>query len=146
MLLITNLIATDAPPVQLLQDYCNVYEKRDLKKMKKLFAKKTFSLGTGRDEILNGWSAMEAQLKRDWTQSKTGRIELHKPIITANNWASCTGTAHITLCNGEKIVWPNLRMSIVVTKENSKWKIAHTHASVPAIDQPEGRSFPSLNR
>jgi hypothetical protein len=131
-MLLTMTIAE--PAVELLQEFCKVYKKRDLKAMKKMFAKKTFSFGTGRDEILEGWPATEAQLKRDWSQSKAGWLELHKPIKSGSNWASCTWTAHITMLDGKELIWPNMRLSIVVAQEDGKWKIAHTHASAPAVD------------
>lgn len=141
--MLMTLMAAETPAIDLLHKWCEAYKNRNMKAMKKLFAKKTFNLGTGKDEVLDGWPAMEAQLKRDWCQSKAGYIELHKPIRTGNNWASCTWTAHITMPDGKELVWPNMRLSIVVVQEDGQWRIAHTHASVPAVDQPEGQSFPA---
>ena len=136
------IVASEMPAVQLLQAWCAAYQSRSMDGMKGLFAKNTFNLGTGQDEVLDGWPAMEQQLKRDWSQSKAGHIELHEPIRTGPGWASCTWTAHIVMRDDTKITWSNMRLSIFVVEEDGKWKIAHTHASAPAVDQPEGQSFP----
>ena len=141
---ILSAMSNEAPAVKLFNQWCVAYEKRDMKALKNLFIQKTQSFGTGQDENLEGWSAMENQLKRDYKQSIAAKIVPVTIFISeSGTWASGICNAYITDSHNQITEWKGLRFSIVVEKDqNGKWKIAHTHCSAPASDQPEGNSFP----
>lgn len=141
---VLSAVSSDMPAVKLFKQWCVAYEKRDIKSLKNLFIKKTQSFGTGQDENLLAWSAMEMQLKRDYKQSKAAKL-VPVTIYTgaSGTWASGVCNAYITGHDNKMMEWKGLRFSIVVEKDkDGQWKIAHTHCSAPACDQPEGQSFP----
>ena len=132
------------PAKQLLEAYQAAYNQRDLEKTLALFAKKAFLWGTGIDETLSGLLEIEAQHKRDWTQSEKSELILTSPIhVSFGNltWAAAVYTAKIQLPNGLSLV-ENLRGTITVEQEAGVWKISHMHASFPDARQKEGQSFP----
>lgn len=135
--------AEQSPAIQLFNQYCNFYEQRNIPAIKELFTSDCYNFGTGKDEVLKGWDNMEAQLKRDFSQSKSARIEIISIDKNTTYFAAGLWNAHITFLDDSQKIWEGLRFTIqVIQNTNGDWKIDHTHASAPAIDQVEGESFP----
>lgn len=106
------------------------------------------AFGSGKDERRVGLNEIREQLLRDWNQSLTTRAE----VVQSNYeqgpdyaWVAAELNVTVGFEAGEEIM--PARMSVVLQKESEgHWKIAHMHLSLPALDEPDGSSFPSHNR
>jgi hypothetical protein len=128
---------------ELFEKFCQGYKRRDLPFLLSLFTKKANGWGTGVDEYMNGPKEIEGQLKKDWSQSDKGEIQIVSFVPAADNanWAAATCRAIITI-QGEEHTFEDFRGTIVAEKEEGEWKIAHMHASFPDYRNSEGGSFP----
>lgn len=129
---------------KLFKAFCEGYKTRDLSFLLKLFTENTNLWGSGPDEYRVGLKQVEEQLKRDWSQSDAGEIEVVSFVPTANDalWAAAICKAKVTI-KGEQHTFDHLRGTIMIEKENESWKISHMHASFPDFRNAEGSSFPS---
>jgi ketosteroid isomerase-like protein len=128
---------------QLFRKFCKGYKERDLATLLSLFTKNTNMWGTGLDEYRVGIKQVEEQLKRDWSQSEKGEIEITSfvPAPEDSTWAAAVCTGKVTI-DGHQHVFEHLRGTIIIEKENGVWKISHMHASFPDFRNPENGSFP----
>ena len=130
-----------------VRDWIRAYESRDKALVRQICSDSTkaFHYGTGKDEKIEGLSALLEQLDRDWRQSDKANIELNEVKCQAFDnrfgWIACEMIPSITIA-GETHVLPALRGTMVVVKTDAKWKIVHSHVSWPYALQPEGSSFP----
>jgi ketosteroid isomerase-like protein len=131
------------PAKKLFTQFCEGYKKRDLTGLLKLFTQDSNMWGTGLDEYRVGIKQIEEQLKRDWSQSDKGEIEVVSfvPAEEDATWAAAVCNAHLTV-NGQTHLFEDLRGTIIVKEENGTWKISHMHASFPDFRNPEANSFP----
>ncbi len=130
---------------RLFLEFCKAYTERDLQKTLSLFSKKAHLWGTGEDESRQGLVEIEAQLKRDWSQSETGKLEIIswiEPVSEEALWAAGVCRATVVI-EGVSHVLENLRGTIMIEKEEGLWKISHSHASFPDVRQSTGESFPT---
>lgn len=99
--------------------------------------------GTGVDEYRVGLKELTAQFNRDFSQSEKSEIQM---ISFASNtaeslWAAAICNTKITI-NAKEYFFENLRITIIIEKEEGAWKISHMHASFPDYRNPENCSFP----
>jgi len=134
-------------PEQLMRQYCEGYKNRDLPHLLSLFSNQVNMWGTGPDEYRVGLKEMEAQLKRELSQSEAGEINIVSFLPTPENalWAAAVCNATITV-EGKDHQLTNLRWTIAIDQEDGAWKISHLHASFPDLRNPEGSPFPIGNK
>lgn len=128
---------------EVFKQFCNGYNNRDLPCLLNLFSKNINLWGSGLDEYRIGLKQVEEQLKREWSQSEKGEIEIVSFVTTAIDvlWAAAICQAKITI-NGKEHIFEHLRGTIVIENENGNWKISHMHASFPDYRNAENASFP----
>jgi ketosteroid isomerase-like protein len=127
----------------LFKNFCNSYKNRDLPALLNLFSEHCNLWGTGIDEYRVGLKQIEEQLKRDWSQSDKGELEIVSFVSTPHDptWAAATCNAKLTI-DGQDHIFEHLRATITVESVNGTWKISHMHASFPDYRNPENHSFP----
>lgn len=128
---------------QLFQQFCAGYNNRDLNALLKLFTKNINMWGSGLDEYRVGLKQVEEQLRRDWSQSEKSEIEAVSFVPTPRDalWLAVICNAKITLA-GKEHLFPHLRGTLILEKEEGSWKIAHMHTSFPDYRNAENSSFP----
>jgi ketosteroid isomerase-like protein len=133
----------EKPAEEMFKQFCEGYKNRDLAALLKLFTKDINSWGSAIDEYCVGLKQVEAQLKRDWTQSEKGEIEVLSFVPTPINalWTAALCKARVTI-DGKEHIFEHLRGTVVIAKEDGAWKIAHMHASFPDYRNAENGSFP----
>lgn len=111
-----------------------------------LFTQNTNVWGSGLDEYRVGLTEMEEQLRRDWSQSEQGKIEIIRFVPTPDDawWAAAVCHARITI-EGEEHLFEHLRGTLTIEREEGVWKIAHMHCSFPDYRNTENSSFPVGN-
>jgi len=129
-----------------LQQFADNYAKRNFQGVLNLFCKTQpmMLLGTGEDEWCDSLVALEQQITRDWSQSEHIHIDLRSITSHINSntaWICADSTITVTI-NNEKVIYPSIRNTHVLIKENGDWRFALSHWSLPASDQRQGRSFP----
>lgn len=141
MIMVENTLAE-----YLFNQFCERYKSRDMSALLDLFSSNITMWGTGLDEYRVGLTQVEEQLKRDWSQSEKGAIEVISFVPTATDakWAAAVCHARITI-DGKEYVFEELRGTIVIDKENEKWKISHMHASFPDYRNAQNGSFPAAS-
>lgn len=129
--------------LELLEKYCDAYERRDLAAILTILSKNCHIWGTAIDEYRFGVKEMELQLKRDWSQSQHGEIQIVSvvPAPSQSIWVTALCRAIITI-DGIKHVFEHLRGTIIINKEAGQWKILHMHASFPDFRNAPNGSFP----
>lgn len=129
---------------QLLIDFCEAYNRRDLATLLSMFCRDAEIWGTAEDEYRQGVKAIEAQFLRDWAQSQAGEINIDKLGPGDQNtdaWASAICHTRLTI-DRQQHVFYHLRGSIGVRREQGRMKIAFMHCSFPDYRNPEANSFP----
>lgn len=131
------------PAEQIFNQFCEGYKQRNLTALLNLFTKNVNMWGSGLDEYRVGLKEVEEQLKRDWSQSEKGEIEVVSFVPTPQDalWAAAVCNAKITIA-GKEHIFEHLRGTLIVEKENGSWKISHMHASFPDYRNVENGSFP----
>ncbi|AWN72914.1 nuclear transport factor 2 family protein [Legionella anisa] len=134
------------PAEQLFKQFCEGYEQRNLPFLLNLFTQNTNVWGSGLDEYRVGLTEMEEQLRRDWSQSEQGKIEIIRFVPTPDDawWAAAVCHARITI-EGEEHLFEHLRGTLTIEREEGVWKIAHMHCSFPDYRNTENSSFPVGN-
>lgn len=130
--------------VELLEQYCEAYKKRDLSSISSLFTKDCNIWGTAIDEYRAGLKELEMQHERDWSQSEKGEIRIVRWVPTPMNalFAAAVCKAVITI-DGKENIFDHLRGTIAIRKEEGLWKISHMHASFPDFRNVQNSSFPT---
>jgi len=127
-----------------LKTLADAYGKRDLQALSACFASDTdvVMYGTGADEKRIGPEQIQAQAKRDWSQSETSAMSIHWTSISAAGpvaWAAVDVVVKARV-QGQDMALP-LRASFVFERRKEGWLVVHAHFSVPASGQAEGQSF-----
>jgi hypothetical protein len=127
----------------IFKHFCHLYKKRDLAGILDLFSQKSNLWGTAIDEYRVGLKEIEEQLKRDWSQSEAGELQIISWVNSSQNdfWAAAICHAKLMI-EGNEYQFEHLRATITVLQENGKWKITHMHASFPDLRNGENQSFP----
>ncbi|SRR5579883_156960 len=133
---------TNIPKI-IFKEFCSLYKKRDLNGLLAIFTENCNLWGTAIDEYRVGLNQIEAQLKRDWSQSEKGELEIVKFVTTPReaSWAAAVCNAKLMI-DGREHFFEHLRATISIEKEQGIWKIAHMHASFPDFRNAPNHSFP----
>ena len=126
-------------------NYLSLYERRKADKILELFSDDTHLCGTGKDEEAKTKSDIKNMLMRDWSQSRSGKIEITQKveqIIGETAVVMLYGQAHIGIA--DKVLKQHIRITSVLRKFEGVWKICHQHWSFPEPTQEEGQSFPKM--
>ena len=124
------------------------YEQRDKALIKEVMSAspEVFYYGAGVDEHISGLDGMLEQLDRDWRQSQKAEVTMTgfrwQKIFEDCAWVACELQPKIEV-EGKALSLPEIRCTIVLVRENKKWKMVHSHASWPYSEQAEGESFPA---
>ncbi|WP_454781572.1 nuclear transport factor 2 family protein [Legionella sp. WA2022007384] len=134
------------PAELLFKQFCDGYEQRNASFLLSLFNNNSNVWGSGIDEYRVGLEEIEEQLRRDWSQSEQGKIEIIRFVPTPDDalWAAAICRARIII-EGEEHLFEHLRGTLTIEKEDGSWKIAHMHCSFPDYRNAENGSFPVGN-
>jgi uncharacterized protein (TIGR02246 family) len=127
-----------------LTAFAEAYAARDLERVMKRFAgdPDVVLYGTGADEKRVGPEAIRFQTRRDWEQTDSIAIRFDSIAISAAGpvaWAAVDGAFEFS-AGGESGTLPT-RITFVLEERDGDWLIVHSHFSLPAAGQPEGRSI-----
>lgn len=131
---------------EIFSQFCLAYKNRNLNELLGLCSSNINMWGTGLDEYRVGLKEVELQVTRDWSQAEKSEIKILSflPISQGNLWSAALCQANITV-HQQEYIFDHLRGSIILNKEQGKWKILHMHASFPDMRNPENTSFPLNN-
>jgi ketosteroid isomerase-like protein len=100
--------------------------------------------GTGADEKRIGLAEIQAQIKRDWSQSDAAAITYGWTLVSSAGsvaWAA-TDAAFNFKAGGQEMALP-ARITFVFEKRGKEWLIVQAHFSFPTAGQAKGGSFPT---
>ena len=105
------------------------------------------SIGTGKDEKYIGPEQLRHAYERDFAQSESVALTfdwLSVSIAAAGNvaWFASDITVHVQV-SGKDLTFSG-RLTGTMENRDDKWLIVQGHFSLPAIEQPEGQSFPEF--
>lgn len=137
---------TDAQKVAvagMMECYADLYSSRNLQGITSLCAPEICGFGSGPDEVVDGISAMKAQIARDMSQADSIRVRfdirrIHGEMPVAWVMADCTFEVAV---HGRPLCMTG-RMTAVLRNTGSRWLFTMIHFSVPAREQAAGESFP----
>ena len=137
--------ATEAAIKALMDQFNRGYMERDMEVIRSACAQDpdVMIYGTGADEKRIGWSAIEEQVKRDWSQAESTSISFDWTSISAAGdvaWVATDVTFNMSV-GGQSMQFQG-RGTLVAEKRGDDWQIVHSHFSFPASGQDEGESFP----
>src|SRR5436190_17026476 len=103
------------PAEEIFNKFCEGYKNRDLATLLDLFTKNINMWGSGLDEYRVGLEEVEEQLKRDWSQSEKGEIEVVSFVPAAPNslWAAAVCNAKVTI-EGKEHIFEHLRGTVII--------------------------------
>jgi ketosteroid isomerase-like protein len=135
---------TEAAVVGVLNRMAEAYAERDLDAIRAVFLPDPdiVMYGTGVDEKRVGLSEVEAQVKRDWSQSEATSMVLGWHSVSAAGpvaWMAAD-MAFKAMVGGDELTLPG-RLTTVLERRGEDWLIAQAHFSFPAGAQEEGQSF-----
>ena len=129
-----------------LQAWTEHYSNRNLNGLLDLFCKNhpLLLIGTGTDEKIHSIEELKKQFARDWEQSESIDIQLRdikSYIINDIAWISADSkiTANVS---GKTRIYPSVRNTHMLIKENGNWLFTLSHWSTPTASQALGNSFP----
>lgn len=129
-----------------LNKFAEAYAKRDLPRLRSTFASDPDVLlyGTGSDEKRVGFSEIQMQAERDWSQTES--ISLAYGWVSVSSagsvaWVGTDATMNLR-AGGQDLVLP-ARITFVLENRAEQWLIVHAHCSFPAAEQAKGQSFPT---
>jgi ketosteroid isomerase-like protein len=137
---------TEAAVKAALDRFIEGYVKRDLNQALSAIAPDpdVVLYGTGADEKRIGLAQIQAQMKRDWSQSEAASVTYDWLSISAAGpvaWAAADAAFHLR-AQGQAFALP-ARGTFVFEKRGEKWLIVQAHFSFPAGGQDAGESFPA---
>ncbi|OGO31723.1 MAG: hypothetical protein A2136_10720 [Chloroflexi bacterium RBG_16_54_11] len=137
---------TEAAVKAVLDKVAEGYAKRDLESLRACFAPDpdVVMYGTGADEKRLGLAEIQAQAKRDWSQSEASVLTYGWTSVSAAGsvaWVA-TDAAFNLKAGGQEMTLP-ARITFVLERRGDKWLIVQAHFSLPAAAQAEGDSFPT---
>ncbi len=136
---------TEMAIMAVLNKMAEGYARRNLDSVLSVFAPDpdVVMYGTGADEKRIGLAEIEAQAKRDWSQSESTALVYEWTAISAAGnvaWAAADVAFKATV-GGQEYRMPG-RLTAVFEKRGDQWLSVQSHFSFPAAGQEEGESFP----
>ncbi len=133
--------------LELLDNYSQAYQDKDLDGMLKLFIPDDdlVVIGTGFDEWVKGIEELKSGFERDMDQAEEISVKFRNITISACGnvaWISGHMNMDANVC-GDDIYLPG-RLSAVVEERDGRWLFAHLHYSLPAAEQEEGKAWPEI--
>jgi len=137
---------TEAAVKAVLEKLAKAYAGRDLALVRAVFAPDPdlVMYGTGADEKRLGVAEVEAQAKRDWSQSDVAAVRYRWISVSAAGpvaWAAADADFNLK-AGGQEMTLP-ARITFVLEKRGEEWLIVQAHFSLPAGGQAEGQAFPA---
>lgn len=134
-----------AAVLAVLKQYWKAYQEQDAKTIMNITVpdEDAVFLGAGADEVVYGRKELLKALKRDFTQSLSTKITMKNVCVySAGDAAWLYGECRMKAATtGETVVLAG-RFTAVFEKRGECWLMAHSHFSVPDIQQAPGESFP----
>jgi ketosteroid isomerase-like protein len=130
------LAATDA--------WLEAYRERDMERATRAFAADmgVVVFGTGPDERCLGLAEIRDHLERDWAQAEASSVERGYTTTRVTGGAVIVAfDCHFGFCVDEHHQTTSGRATIILERQDTQLKIVHAHFSIPAAEQPVGRSF-----
>ncbi len=104
------------------------------------------AIGTGEDEEVENIEKARELFSRDFNQAPNPvYIHYHfiKCIPISDNVCTVLSSYKLnTVINNLPLELNNIRSTMIFTKYREKWKIFHSHISIPFVMQKKGESFP----
>lgn len=131
----------------LLEKMAEAYRKKDVEGVMSCYAvgPDVVSYGTGKAEKYVGPVQMRKAYERDFAQSESVALTFDwLSVSTDKNRNVAWFASDITVrakVSGKEVTLPG-RLTGVMEKRAGNWLIVQVHFSLPAAEQPEGRSFP----
>lgn len=127
-------------------EYFDAYTQRNWDKMISLFANNFTMFGTGIDEFSRSTPETLTFFKREFSQlpsTVSYNINGMEVFKTSPTTAYITVLMDMKISAGDEIInCKNNRSTVIMVKEDERWKIAHGHWSQPAEGQDVGDSVP----
>jgi len=139
-------VTTRAEIIAVMDEFRAAVEARDVERILSLYVPDAdaVAIGTGRDEWYVGLDQMQAGLRRDFAQSEGFTLDLMPPLVGSAGEVAWLAAGF----NGRAIVEGRTvsmhgRLTAIFRRHAGAWRIVHSHTSLPAAEQAEGRSFPA---
>jgi len=126
---------------ELGQEY---YNNSDLTALLNLFSKDIIVWGHSITNVIKGLDNIEKIMNKIWDRSIKSEIYIKSfvPKKTNSDWFALICKVIVTEQNKSK-VFDNLRVTIILKKEDGQNKISHIHASFPDFRTEKGSCHPS---
>lgn len=131
------------------EEYAEAYCAKDLDRLMAIFAEgEGISLiGTGRDELCSGRSAVASVFERNFRDATATKFDWGwKAVSIYDEAATVAMTLVIHLIVESQPILLPVRWTVSLIRANDGWKWIHRHASVAASSQDEGSAYPSAER
>lgn len=128
-----------------LEAWANAYSQRDVDRAMSFIDtdENAVFFGSGVDERRVGWSELKKGLERDLAQAESISITTPHMTISINGAVAWTiSDCVFDVISQGKQIRLNGRLTTILEKQGDRWLIKHLHFSLPALEQPEGESFP----
>jgi len=137
---------TEAAVKAVLDKLSEDYAKRDMALLQAAFAPDpdVAMYGTGADEKRIGLAEIQAQIKRDWSQTDAAAITYGLTLVSSAGsvaWAATDAVFNFK-AGGQEMALP-ARITFVFEERGKEWLIVQAHFSFPTAGQAEGGSFPT---
>ena len=118
--------------LDVMDTYVQYYNQKNIDNVLSLFTKDISGFGTAQEEIINGYSTLREQLKRDFNPANAIRMRV-KTIATGGTMPVAWITAFCTMEGmiGGKPAQLNCRMTAVLANHGGRWLFEQIHFSVP---------------
>jgi len=136
---------TEASVKQALDVFVESYRTHDLQKLRTLFGNEPDVLiyGDGSSER-RGLSSLEEHVRKEWAASEQVSLDIEWTSISGSEdavWVAADGKFAARVGNDD-VISP-MRMTLVMIRGASRWKIVQLHLSFPGVD--EGRAVQQKN-
>ncbi len=147
-----RLLGDDLQPFEaFLQDFCDAYEAMDTDRLGQFISRDAVHcIGTGIDEVLTNHGSMIYALQRDFDELSAIKIYREDALSALEiNGSVCLSwnlaVEYTQIATPETVIlMPPLRFSMVLERQEQKWRIVHAHISTPLPDEDNRRSFPQI--
>jgi len=136
--------ASRAGVQETLEKFRRGYETKDMDLMVDCFAADDVSIfGTAADEKRIGLEQIKFQIERDFSQADSIQMSYaDTSIFGAGTVAWSISDVDLVIRSGGQRVSLQVRFTAVMEALGGKWRIRHSHLSLPDKDTEEGQSFP----
>src|SRR5678816_376568 len=124
---------TESSVKVVLERLAEAYAKRDIGLLRSVFASDSDVLlyGTGADEKRVGFSEIQQQAERDWSQTDAVEVSYGWTSISSTGsvaWVA-SDAAFKFKADSRDLVLP-ARLTVVLEKQGEQWLIVHMHCSL----------------